>query len=72
MMRFIIRSKAENETNSPITKKPVIKKNRKNLQRTVIFNQATLTSEEDIDRYLAQVKNKLLSYLHDGDELSIK
>lgn len=62
----------ENETNSPITKKPVIKKNRKNLQRIVIFNQATLTSEEDIDRYLAQVKNKLLSYLHDGDELSIK
>ncbi|WP_305209030.1 BREX system P-loop protein BrxC [Dubosiella newyorkensis] len=62
----------ENETNSPITKKPVIKKNRKNLQRTVIFNQATLTSEEDIDRYLAQVKNKLLSYLNDGDELSIK
>ncbi|WP_438588936.1 BREX system P-loop protein BrxC [Dubosiella newyorkensis] len=65
--------KAENEENK--TKKPakpVIKKNRKNLQRTVIFNQATLTSEEDIDQYLAQVKNKLLSYLNDGDELSIK
>lgn len=42
------------------------------LDRVVIFNQANLNSKEDIDRYVQNIKNKLLSFLNDDDEIQIK
>lgn len=42
------------------------------VQRAVVFNQASLSSPEDIDRYVQNIKNKLLSYLNDDDEIQIK
>ena len=42
------------------------------VQRAVVFNQANLSSKEDIDRYVQNIKNKLLSYLTDDDEIQIK
>ena len=42
------------------------------VQRAVVFNQASLSSPEDIDRYVQNIKNKLLSYLIDDDEIQIK
>jgi hypothetical protein len=42
------------------------------LQRAVVFDQATLSSPEDVDRYLKNIKNKLLSYLNDDEEIQIK
>lgn len=42
------------------------------VQRAVVFNQANLSSKEDIDRYVQNIKNKLLSYLNDDDEIQIK
>ena len=70
----------QNEENKPKSKpeipfetpKQPVRKTKRNLQRAVVFNQAKLSSAEDIDRYLAQVKNKLLSYLNDVDELDIQ
>lgn len=47
--------------------KPMYKRVR-TLQRTVIFNQANLSSKEDIEKYATNIKNRLLSYLNDGDE----
>lgn len=42
------------------------------LQRAVVFNQVNLTSAEDIDRYLSNIKNRLLSYINDDEEIQIK
>lgn len=42
------------------------------LQRAVVFNQAKLTSAEEIDHYLTNIKNKLLSYINDDEEIQIK
>lgn len=52
--------------------KPVKAKKVRQVQRTVVFNQANLSSKEDIDRYVQNIKNKLLSYLNDDDEIQIK
>ena len=42
------------------------------LQRAVVFSQVNLTSAEDIDRYLSKIKNRLLSYINDDEEIQIK
>lgn len=42
------------------------------LQRTVVFSQANLSSAEDVDRYLSNIKNRLLSYINDDEEIEIK
>ena len=52
--------------------KPVKAKKVRQVQRVVVFNQANLSSKEDIDRYVQNIKNKLLSYLNDDDEIQIK
>ena len=54
--------------------KPVIstKKKVRELQRMVVFNQASLASVEDIDSYLSNIKNKLLSYINDDEEIRIR
>ena len=52
--------------------KPVKAKKVRQVQRAVVFNQANLLSKEDIDRYVQNIKNKLLSYLNDDDEIQIK
>ena len=51
--------------------KPRTKKVRQ-LQRAVIFNQVNLTSAEDVERYLSNIKNRLLSYINDDEEIQIK
>ena len=50
----------------------VSKKKVRELQRVVVFNQASLTSARDVDEYLAKIKNKLLSYINDDEEIKIK
>ena len=48
------------------------KKQVRELQRTVFFGQANLSSAADVDRYLANIKNRLLSYINDDEEIEIK
>jgi hypothetical protein len=58
---------------TPITPaQPVSKKKVRELQRVVVFNQASLTNAQDVDEYLAKIKNKLLSYINDDEEIKIK
>ena len=52
--------------------KPVKVRKVRQVQRAVVFNQANLSSKEDVDRYVQNIKNKLLSYLNDDDEIQIK
>ena len=42
------------------------------VQRVVLFNQTSLTTEEEIDEYLSRIRNKLLSYINDNEEIKIK
>lgn len=42
------------------------------LQRTVIFSQVNLKTEADVNRYLANIKNRLLSYINDDEEIEIR
>lgn len=50
--------------------KPVIKT--REFHRSVLFQTQTITSKEDVDKYVNQVKARLLSYLDDCDEIKIK
>ena len=56
--------------------KPVTPKKRKKqvrqLQRAVVFSQANLSSAADVERYLANIKNRLLSYINDDEDIEIK
>lgn len=53
--------------------KPTVKKKEAvKLQRQVIFNQANISNEEDLNRYLSNIKKKLLNYIHDDKEIQIK
>lgn len=56
--------------------KPVTPKKRKKqvreLQREVFFGQANLSSAEDVAHYVANIKNRLLSYINDDEEIEIK
>lgn len=54
------------------TSKPVKKKIVRPLEREVIFNQVHLSTPEDVDRYLLSIKNRLLSYINDDEEIQIK
>lgn len=40
--------------------------------RNVIFQQKTISSREDVDKYVDEIKNKLLSMLSQCDEIKIK
>lgn len=51
---------------------PISKKTVRELQRVVVFNQASLTNAKDVDEYLAKIRNKLLSYIDDDEEIEIK
>lgn len=51
---------------------PVSKKKVREIQRVVVFNQASLANAKDIDEYLAKIKSKLLSYINDDEEIKIK
>ena len=42
------------------------------LQREVFFGQANLSSAEDVAHYVANIKNRLLSYINDDEEIKIK
>ena len=56
--------------------KPIASKKRKRqvreLQREVFFGQANLSSAEDVAHYVANIKNRLLSYINDDEEIEIK
>ena len=52
--------------------KQVPKKRVRELQRNVIFREVELTSAEDVDRYLANIKNRLLSYINDDEQIKLK
>ena len=52
--------------------KQVPKKKVRELQRNVIFREVELTSAEDVDRYLASIKNRLLSYINDDEQIKLK
>ncbi|MBP3871947.1 MAG: BREX system P-loop protein BrxC [Faecalicoccus sp.] len=56
----------------PTPKAPVQRRVTKTYYRNVIIPQVTLRSNEDIDRYLASLKDTLESYLNNCDELEIK
>ena len=55
---------------------PITSKKRKRqvreLQREVFFGQANLSSAEDVAHYVANIKNRLLSYINDDEEIKIK
>lgn len=65
-----------NQAHSPITAstpaQPVSKKKVRELQRVVVFNQASLTNAQDVEDYLAKIRSKLLSYINDDEEIKIK
>ena len=62
-----------NQATSPTTPiQPVSKKKVRELQRVVVFNQASLTSAGDVDEYLSKIKSKLLSYINEDEEIRIK
>ena len=50
----------------------VPKKRVRELQRNVIFREVELSSAEDVDRYLASIKNRLLSYINDDEQIKLK
>ncbi len=65
-----------NQTTSPnrpnTVVQPVSKKKVRKVERVVVFDQASLTSARDVDEYLAKIKNKLLSYINDDEEIEIR
>lgn len=50
---------------------PAKKKKKYSINRNVVFEQRTISSEEEIDLYLAKMKQKLMNYLKDNDEVEI-
>lgn len=57
---------------NPKPVQPVVKKNTKEFHRNVLFQTQTITSKEDVDKYVNTIKARLLSYLEDCDEIKIK
>lgn len=49
-----------------------VKKNTREFYRNVLFQTQTITSKEDVDKYVNAIKVRLLSYLEDCDEIKIK
>ena len=57
---------------NPKPVQPVVKKNTREFHRNVLFQTQTITSKEDVDKYVNAIKARLLSYLEDCDEIRIK
>ena len=70
-MDTILNQKVVTPVTPSTPSKPRTKKVRQ-LQRAVVFNQVNLTSAEDVERYLSNIKNRLLSYINDDEEIQIK
>lgn len=70
-MDEVLNQKEVSKHDKPITSKKR-KKQVRELQRTVFFGQANLSSVADVDHYLANIKNRLLSYINDNEEIKIK
>ncbi len=70
-MDEVLNQKEVSKHDKPITSKKR-KKQVRELQRTVFFGQANLSSVADVDYYLANIKNRLLSYINDDEEIKIK
>lgn len=70
-MDEVLNQKEVSKHNEHVTQKKR-KKQVRELQRTVFFGQANLSSIADVDHYLANIKNRLLSYINDDEEIEIK
>lgn len=70
-MDKVLNQKEVSKHDKPVTPKKR-KKQVRQLQRAVVFSQANLSSAADVDRYLANIKNRLLSYINDDEEIEIK
>lgn len=70
-MDKVLNQKEVSKRDAPATPKKR-KKQVRQLQRAVVFSQANLSSAADVERYLANIKNRLLSYINDDEEIEIK
>lgn len=70
MDKALIQKEVANH-DEPITSKKR-KRQVRELQREVFFGQANLSSAEDVAHYVANIKNRLLSYINDDEEIEIK
>ncbi|MBD9121841.1 MAG: hypothetical protein EGQ08_00110 [Catenibacterium mitsuokai] len=70
-MDKVLNQKEVSKRDEPVTPKKR-KKQVRQLQRAVVFSQANLSSAADVERYLANIKNRLLSYINDDEEIEIK
>lgn len=70
-MDEVLNQKEVSKHDEPVTPKKR-KKQVRELQRTVFFGQANLSSVAEVDHYLANIKNRLLSYINDDEEIEIK
>lgn len=70
-MDKVLNQKEVSKRDEPVTSKKR-KKQVRQLQRAVVFSQANLSSAADVERYLANIKNRLLSYINDDEEIEIK
>lgn len=70
-MDEVLNQKEVSKHDKPVTPKKR-KKQVRQLQRAVVFSQANLSSAADVERYLANIKNRLLSYINDDEEIEIK
>lgn len=70
-MDKVLNQKEVSKRDEPVTPKKR-KKQVRQLQRAVVFSQANLSSVADVERYLANIKNRLLSYINDDEEIEIK
>lgn len=70
-MDKILNQKEVSKHDKPITPKKR-KRQVRELQREVFFGQANLSSAEDVAHYVANIKNRLLSYINDDEEIKIK
>ena len=70
-MDKVLNQKEVSKRDEPVTPKKK-KKQVRQLQRAVVFSQANLSSAADVERYLANIKNRLLSYINDDEEIEIK
>lgn len=70
-MDKVLNQKEVSNHDEPITSKDR-KRQVRELQREVFFGQANLSSSEDVAHYVANIKNRLLSYINDDEEIKIK
>ena len=70
-MDKVLNQKEVSKRDEPVTPKKR-KKQVRQLQRAVVFSQANLSSAADVERYLANIKNRLLSYINDDEQIKLK